>query len=298
MDDATALYHQDCDQLETSESNAVVNIEVITVKEGGCKVFSVGSFSTSCSKEALGVFSKKELSVIQEPSDDKILREVSSPVSFNSSLLLFMLEYLLPTMYKENGIGIASVQVSLPIRAFIVDIPYVTHVDGVEVDQRNNDPRYVRKATTAGKVIKVIETKPVYEVVNGELNVHHISTEKIVGSSSDSQNNKFDEVVAITRKPIFVINPTVEYLSPEMIVMEEDCLSVPHEYILQTFGPNTRVERPNGLRMKYTNEKGEIEYLSVDGNNGEHEKWMVRCVLHEYDHLHGVLFTDKLYEGD
>lgn len=293
------------------------------------KTFSFDSFKTSfsCDVASDNLVTSKELVVIQEPelSSDEILRTISSHVAFSTSLQTFMLEYLLPTMYKEGGIGIASVQVALPIRAFILDVPHVTQVNGTSVLPADSDPRYVRKALAAGKVIKVIETRPVFEVKpDGEVVKRHIVSERIQGISSEStdalsSNTDLkptlppDEEVVIERRPIFIINPSVESLSDETIVIEEGCLSVPYDYIQNTFGPNTRVERPNGLCLKYLDERGEERVLSVDGgsssgsSNGdssgsggvsaEHDKWMVRCALHEFDHLQGVLFTDKLYQG-
>jgi peptide deformylase len=48
------------------------------------------------------------------------------------------------------------------------------------------------------------------------------------------------------------------------------------------------------LEISYTNLCGENEVLTVDGSLGEHEKWLSRCIQHEYDHLEGILYTDRL----
>jgi peptide deformylase len=50
--------------------------------------------------------------------------------------------------------------------------------------------------------------------------------------------------------------------------------------------------------MTYSDEDDQTHTLCVDGSSGEHDKWVVRCVLHEFDHLEGILFTDKLYEEE
>ncbi|AIY83126.1 peptide deformylase [Clostridium baratii] len=74
------------------------------------------------------------------------------------------------------------------------------------------------------------------------------------------------------------------FINPEIIKTsgsqtdEEGCLSVP--------GQSKEVERPYFVTVKATNEKGEEFVL-------EAEELLARAVLHENDHLDGVLFIDK-----
>lgn len=76
-----------------------------------------------------------------------------------------------------------------------------------------------------------------------------------------------------------VINPEITELSKEMLEREEGCLSIPGIY--------KKVERPAVVKVKYTNENGESvqEELSELG---------ARAFQHEYDHLEGTLYTDRL----
>ena len=77
------------------------------------------------------------------------------------------------------------------------------------------------------------------------------------------------------------------FVNPEVLESEgeyldvEGCLSIP--------GENGVVKRPTYVKVKAMNEEGkhfiiEAKYL------------LARCILHELDHLNGVLFTDKLEE--
>ena len=77
------------------------------------------------------------------------------------------------------------------------------------------------------------------------------------------------------------------FVNPEVLESEgeyldvEGCLSIP--------GENGVVKRPTYVKVKAMNEQGkhfiiEAKYL------------LARCILHELDHLNGVLFTDKLEE--
>ena len=76
-----------------------------------------------------------------------------------------------------------------------------------------------------------------------------------------------------------VINPEILEFSEEIADMEEGCLSIPGIY--------KRVNRPAKIKVKYLNEKGEevIEELE--------EMW-ARAFQHEFDHIEGILFTDRL----
>ncbi|MGL4392842.1 MAG: peptide deformylase [Fusobacteriaceae bacterium] len=75
-----------------------------------------------------------------------------------------------------------------------------------------------------------------------------------------------------------VINPMIEY-SDDKIECEEGCLSIPGVY--------KNVQRSAKVTVKYMNENGE----QVEETGSE---LLGRAFQHEYDHLEGILFTDKL----
>lgn len=74
------------------------------------------------------------------------------------------------------------------------------------------------------------------------------------------------------------INPEVLEVSGSQLG-EEGCLSVPGEV--------ADVERPNYVKVKALNEKGEEFVL-------EATELLARAILHENDHLNGTLFIDYL----
>ena len=78
--------------------------------------------------------------------------------------------------------------------------------------------------------------------------------------------------------PRVVINPEILEVGGSQIG-EEGCLSVP--------GVSEDVERPNYVKVKALNEKGEEFIL-------EAEELLARAICHENDHLNGVLFVDHL----
>lgn len=78
-------------------------------------------------------------------------------------------------------------------------------------------------------------------------------------------------------------------INPEIISQEgsqidtEGCLSVP--------GEQGEVERPNKVKVKAQNEKG--EEIVIEG-----EDLLARALCHEIDHLDGILFVDKTIKSE
>ena len=81
--------------------------------------------------------------------------------------------------------------------------------------------------------------------------------------------------------PRVFINPAIIMTSQEQIKYEEGCLSIPGIY--------ADVIRPESIRVQAWNERGRPFTLDADGI-------LARVILHEYDHLEGTLFIDRLSE--
>ena len=148
------------------------------------------------------------LKIITE--ENPTLRKISKPVEKITERTLTLLGDMADTLIKQNGVGLAAVQVGILRRIYIVDA-------GAEEGEH-----------------KIIE------FINPEI----IKTE---GSQSDV----------------------------------EGCLSVPGKYGI--------TERPMTVTVKAQDRNGnEFEY-TASGLLG-------RCLCHEYDHLDGILYTDKALE--
>jgi peptide deformylase len=80
--------------------------------------------------------------------------------------------------------------------------------------------------------------------------------------------------------PMVIVNPQVEFPAGVQIeTVEEGCLSFPEI--------RGDVARREAIRVKFQDEKGIPHILSCDG-------LLARCILHEMDHLNGVLFIDRM----
>ncbi|OGB73465.1 hypothetical protein A3K24_01220 [candidate division Kazan bacterium RIFCSPHIGHO2_01_FULL_44_14] len=76
-----------------------------------------------------------------------------------------------------------------------------------------------------------------------------------------------------------IINPEIIWTSKKQVLDEEGCLSFPN-----LFG---MVKRPEKIRYRGIDETGNVIEAKATG-------LLARVIQHEYDHLDGVLFIDKL----
>ena len=97
---------------------------------------------------------------------------------------------------------------------------------------------------------------------------------RVIAVGVDGEGNRLTE----SRVKVMV-NPVVIEASAEQVLLEEGCLSFPR--VLEN------IHRPEKVVVSYMNPDGEIAELAADG-------WEARCILHEVDHLDGVLFTERM----
>lgn len=76
-----------------------------------------------------------------------------------------------------------------------------------------------------------------------------------------------------------LINPELLWSSEDKKVFEEGCLSIPGIY--------DKVERPDRVKVRALNERGESFELNAEG-------LLAVCIQHEMDHLLGKIFVEYL----
>jgi peptide deformylase len=76
-----------------------------------------------------------------------------------------------------------------------------------------------------------------------------------------------------------LVNPRIEWLSDELVLAEEGCLSLP--------GVHLEVQRAQALRVKASDERGEEVIVEAEG-------LPARIIQHEVDHLDGILILDRV----
>ena len=140
---------------------------------------------------------------------DPVLKQVSKNVAAVTDETRALMDDMLETMYAAPGIGLAAVQIGVPLRVIVMDL--------------------------AG------EDQP--------------------------------------KAPRYFVNPEILESNNEKQSYEEGCLSVPDFY--------DEVERPNRVKLRYLNYKGEQVEEWAEG-------MYAVCIQHEMDHLQGTLFIDHL----
>ncbi|MDR3317689.1 MAG: peptide deformylase [Puniceicoccales bacterium] len=78
--------------------------------------------------------------------------------------------------------------------------------------------------------------------------------------------------------PLYVCNPKIVKIKGECVA-REGCLSIPD------FGYD--VKRFESIEVEFQNSKGEAQKIECNGI-------LARCMQHEFDHLEGKLFIDRL----
>ena len=99
-------------------------------------------------------------------------------------------------------------------------------------------------------------------------------------SAEDGESEDRFDLSELKDEPIrYFVNPEIVWTSEEMNNYQEGCLSVPGFY--------DDVERPQACKVTYLDYQGEPQELNCDG-------LLATCILHEMDHLNGVVFLDHL----
>jgi peptide deformylase len=80
-------------------------------------------------------------------------------------------------------------------------------------------------------------------------------------------------------KPFAVFNPVIKEASKELILDQEGCLSYPDLFL--------KVKRPEWIVAEYQDSQGNVNEIKIDG-------YLSKCFQHEYDHLNGICFVDRV----
>tara|TARA_Y100001937_G_scaffold126515_1_gene195975 strand:+ start:613 stop:1170 length:558 start_codon:yes stop_codon:yes gene_type:complete len=76
-----------------------------------------------------------------------------------------------------------------------------------------------------------------------------------------------------------VFNPVIISASAETTMFKEGCLTFPFIFL--------SIRRPRKVVVKYEDEKGDLREAHLDG-------MMSRIFQHEFDHMQGIVFTEKV----
>lgn len=92
---------------------------------------------------------------------------------------------------------------------------------------------------------------------------------------TDSKGRKIKPV----KEPHILINPKITYMSKAMVEVEEGCLSFPNEF--------DNVYRHEKIKVEYTDINGKKKTKTASGMEAV-------VIQHEFDHLNGIVFLDRV----
>ncbi|MCK4635421.1 MAG: peptide deformylase [Candidatus Moranbacteria bacterium] len=140
------------------------------------------------------------------------------------------------------------------------------------------------------KIVKNINSKETQKIIKNlidSLNYHELVglASSQIGEKSRIFVTKIDKTPnrnpdEIDKLRIY-INPKIIWSSKKEIIIYEGCGSVAYA---KFFAP---VKRPEKIIIEATDEKGDKFNLKVEG-------LLSRVIQHEYDHLEGIEFTEKI----
>jgi len=104
--------------------------------------------------------------------------------------------------------------------------------------------------------------------------IHHSIRLFVIRTPIETEQDKFE----LGEVQVF-INPTLSLPSSETWRASEGCLSIPTIHSL--------VERPKEITVEYTSLDGRLIEKRFSG-------WEARVIMHENDHIDGILFIDRL----
>ncbi|TVR99968.1 MAG: peptide deformylase [Rhodospirillales bacterium] len=79
--------------------------------------------------------------------------------------------------------------------------------------------------------------------------------------------------------PLCLANPEILWQSPETVLAEEGCLSLPDQF--------ADVVRSERIRLRFVDRDNRSQEIEATG-------LLARCIQHEVDHLEGTLFVDHV----
>jgi len=208
------------------------------------------------------------------PDSNPVMRKTCRKVKHVDTELRKLVEDMYETMVENYGIGLAAPQVGMLKRFFIYEIPK-RELKGYETCLP--DGAVARQVEGESEVEQAVSAQPIRDEVPDET----VNQPDEEAQDEDEDEDEDAEDWGYTGVYTVCINPRI--ISREGVLIEEEgCLS--------KGGWVAKVER--AFRVTF-------QAYGLDMNRFEKtvEGLEARCILHETDHLDGILFTDRAIPG-
>lgn len=143
---------------------------------------------------------------------------------------------------------------------------------------QNVDPADIQTAAFQQFIQDMVETMKEYDGIGLAAPQVHRSIRLAIIDVPEENRYKQKKLSGL----MIFINPEIEALTTEVGTYWEGCLSVP--------GLRGFVARPDKIKVKWLNERGQKQEQVVEG-------FMATVLQHEFDHLDGKLYIDRLVDS-
>jgi len=199
---------------------------------------------------------------------DPVLRRRASDVTRFDDDLAGLAADMVATMYAADGIGLAAPQIGIGIRLFVaLEVARDADGDGVEDEH-------------TGQLQAAPPDDGVAERGTGEAQ----SPERNAAPTDEDEADRAAKRSAWgVRREHVMVNPSI--VARDGVQYGPDgCLSLPGLWA-------ERVQRDQRIRIRYQDVRGAWHETAAEG-------YFAHVLQHEYDHLDGVLFFDRLPEPE
>ena len=108
--------------------------------------------------------------------------------------------------------------------------------------------------------------------------LEHLNEYKGIGLAANQIGLPYRVFIVAGDPSLVCFNPKIVNYSPSTVLMEEGCLTFPGLFV--------RIKRPSEVRVRYTDELGQVQTQTLTGMTA-------RCFQHELDHLNGIDYTKR-----
>ena len=137
------------------------------------------------------------------------------------------------------------------------------------------EPRDIKSAAVQRLIDDLIDTMAEYHGVGLAAPQVHEGLRVFVASLDTNEDDDADAGV----EPVVIVNPEITTVGTDIVEDWEGCLSIPDV--------RGRVPRPREIRVRAFDRTGDRLELRAHG-------YTARVILHETDHLDGILFFDRM----
>ena len=217
---------------------------------------------------------------------DPVLRRRASDVTRFDDDLARLAADMIETMYAADGVGLAAPQIGLGMRLFVaLEVARDADGDGVE-DEHTGQLRAAPPDVAASDG----ETS----LHGGDATAVHVPDETapgdVAGAPATSAAAATGAADPAEKRAAWGVRREHVMVNPRIVARDgvqhgpDGCLSLPGLWV-------EHVQRDRRIRIRYQDVRGAWHELAAEG-------YFAHVLQHEYDHLDGVLFFDRLPDAD